>query len=336
MTSLGTILVCLSLAGTPATAPAKGTRFEQGQRLFNQGDFEAALKQLDAAAQEERDPAVLERVHLLRGQAFSARQDFVKAEDAFTLALDANPEASLDPARVDPTVVKLLESVRSRLTATLVVNATPAGASLFLDGKSLGAAPQTVSASIGRHKVEARFGDQEVPAVEVLLKARREVRIEFVQGKPPPPVVVTPQPTVPEEKPVRPMGEVRGVFEVPPKAGAEGAGALELGGGLDTKYFRAGVGLRVFPYFGVVPRVALVVPAIGHLHAFVELQAPIWLTRPSGGLGVGIGAAAGAEYWLVPFLATFLQVGGHYLVVNPMRGDSAALVASAGVRLRVP
>ncbi|MCU0698540.1 MAG: tetratricopeptide repeat protein [Myxococcaceae bacterium] len=336
MTSLGTILVCLSLAGTPATATTKGTRFEQGQRLFNQGDFEAALKQLDAAAQEERDPAVLERLHLLRGQAFSARQDFVKAEDAFSLALDANPEASLDPARVDPTVVKLLESVRARLTGTLVVNATPPGASLFLDGKALGPAPQTVQAAIGRHKVEARFGDQVVPAVEVLLKARREVRVEFVQGTPPPPVVVAPPPTAPEEKPVRAMGEVRGVFEVPPKPGAEAAGALELGGGLDSKYFRGGVALRVFPYFGVVPRIALVVPAIGHLQAFVEVQVPIWLTRPSGGLGVGVGAAAGAEYWLVPFVAVFAQVGGHYLFVNPMRGDSAALVASGGVRLRGP
>jgi hypothetical protein len=330
------IVLCLSLAGTPATAPSKGTRFEQGQRLFNQGDFEGALKQLDGAAQEERDPSVLERLHLLRGQAFSARQDFVKAEDAFTQALDANPEASLDPARVDPTVVKLLESVRARLTGTLVVNATPASATLFLDGKPLGPSPQTLQASIGRHKVEARFGDEATPPVEVLLKARREVRVEFSQGKPPPPVVVTPPTPQPEEKLVRPMGEVRGVFEVSPKAGAEGAGALEVGGGIDTKYVRAGLALRVFPFFGVVPRVAVVVPAIGHLNAFVELQVPIWLTRPSGGVGLGVGASAGAEYWLVPFVAAYAQVGGHYLVINPMRGDSGAFVASGGVRLKVP
>jgi hypothetical protein len=336
VTSLGAILVCLSLAGTPTAAPSKGTRFEQGQRLFNQGDFEAALKQLDGAAQEERDPSVLERIHLLRGQAFSARQDFVKAEDAFGLALDANPEASLDPARVDPTVVKLLESVRARLTGTLVVNATPATATLLLDGKPLGPSPQTLQASIGRHKVEARFGDDATPPVEVLLKARREVRVEFSQGKPPPPVVVTPPLPPPEEKTVRPMGEVRGVFEVPPKPGGEGVGALEVGGGIDTKYVRAGLSLRVFPYFGVVPRVALVVPAIGHLHAFVELQAPLWLTRPSGGVGFGIGAAAGAEYWVVPFLSVFAQAGGHYLFLNPMRGDAGAFVASGGVRLKVP
>jgi hypothetical protein len=333
--SLGALLIAVALA--PAPAPAvKGTRYEQGQKLFNQGDFEAALKQLDLAAQEERDPAVLERLHLLRGQAFSARQDFMKAEDAFGLALEANPEASLDPARVDPTVVKLLESVRTRLAGTLVLNATPSTATLLLDGKPLGPAPQTVQASIGRHKVEARFGDEAVPPVEFVLKARREVRVEFVQGKPPPPVIVTPPPTVPEEKPIRPMGEVRGVFEVPPKPGADTAGAIEIGGGLDTKFVRAGVAVRLFPYFGVVPRIALVVPAVGNLNAFVELQVPIWLTRPSGGIGVGVGGAAGVEYWVVPFIGAFAQVGGHYLILNPMRGDSTAFVASAGVRLRAP
>jgi tetratricopeptide (TPR) repeat protein len=95
--SLGVLVLALALGGAPSTG--KGTRFEQGQKLYNQGDVEAALKLLDAAAQEEKDPAVLETVHLLRGQCFSARQDFVRAEDAFALALESNPDTSLDPAR---------------------------------------------------------------------------------------------------------------------------------------------------------------------------------------------------------------------------------------------
>src|SRR5262249_29388504 len=71
----------------PSLAP--GTKLEQGQRAFNEGQLDAALKLLDAAAAEGGEAATVEKVQLLRGQCLAARADFSKAEEAFAFALDA-------------------------------------------------------------------------------------------------------------------------------------------------------------------------------------------------------------------------------------------------------
>jgi hypothetical protein len=324
------LLVSLALAG-PAASSARGTRLEQGQKAFNQGDFEGCVKQLDLAALEEREASVLEKVHLLRGQCFAARQDFVRAEDAFAAALDANPDTSLDPARVDPTVVKLLEAVRARLTATLIINSTPAGASLFLDGKNFGVAPQTNPAPIGKHRLEARWGDGPMTPVELVLKPKRESRVEFVQGPAPAPVEV---PVKPEPRTIKPFGDLRGVLDVPPTVGSTPTGGIDLGGGFEVGYFRVGLHARLFPYFGVIPRGALVVPVIPKVNVFLELHLP-FLFR-SGGVGLGIGGAAGGEFLALPWLGVFAQIGGQHLFVNPNRADATTFHASGGVRMRLP
>src|SRR4051812_11238020 len=108
------VTLALVSSAPPAAAKPQGTRLEQGQRAFSEGQLDVALKLLDGAAAEGGDAATVEKIQLLRGQCLAARQDFAKAEEAFALALDANPEASLDPGKVDPAVVKLLESMRAR------------------------------------------------------------------------------------------------------------------------------------------------------------------------------------------------------------------------------
>ncbi|MDP3238569.1 MAG: tetratricopeptide repeat protein [Myxococcales bacterium] len=327
--TLGVLVLSLALGASPSAG--KGTRFEQGQKLYNQGDVEAALKLLDAAAQEERDPAVLEKVHLLRGQCFSARQDFVRAEDAFALALESNPDASLDPARVDPTVVKLLDAVRTRLTATLIVNSTPPGASLFLDSKNAGVTPQTLQAPIGRHRVEARWGDGPMTPVELVFKPKKEVRIEFVQGQAPPPQLV---PVQPDQKPLRPYADLRGVIDVPPVVGSTPTGGIDLGGGFEFSSFRVGLYARLFPYLGVIPRGAWVVPVVPKFNVFLEAQLPL-LFR-SGGVGFGLGGAAGGEFLALPWLGLFGALGGQHLFVNTNRADNTTFHANGGLRLRLP
>lgn len=335
VTSLGVLLLSLALAA-PGGSP-KGTRLEQGQRLFNQGDVEGALKQLDLAAQEEREPAALEKVQLLRGQCFSARQDFVRAEDAFAAALEQNPDASLDPARVDPTVVKLLDAVRARLTATLIVNSSPPGASLFLDTKNAGVTPQTLQAPIGRHRLEARWGEGPMTPVELVLKPRKEVRVEFVQGQAPPPVMV---PVTPEEKPVKPVADFRGVLEVPTN-GAISAGAVDLGGGVEFRYFRATLHTRLAPNFGVLLRLAGVLPIVNRLNGFIELHVPLVFRTPGGMcgnlcVGLGLGGGVGAEFLVTPWLGVFGQFGAQHLFINSNRADNTSLVLSAGSRFRLP
>ncbi len=167
------LTIALAFSAAPAKVPAAtGTKLEQGQRAFAEGQLDIAIKVLDASAAEYPDAATVEKVQLLRGQCLAARQDFGKAEEAFALALDANPEASLDPGKVDPSLVKLLESMRSRLSGAIDVRTTPAGAQVFLDGTNIGVTPLTQTTSIGRHKVFAKWPESATEPLDVLVRTK--------------------------------------------------------------------------------------------------------------------------------------------------------------------
>jgi hypothetical protein len=321
-------LLALLLTG-PVTKPGKveGPKLEQGQKLFNQGDFDGALKVLDAAAMEGGDPATMEKVHLLRAQALAARQDFARAEEAFAQALEANPETSLDPTKVDPTVVKLLESVRARLTGSLIVNSTPPGAMLLLDGKEVGAAPQTLATPAGKHKLEVRWGEGPLQATEVQVRPRRELRVEWVQAA----GGGSTGPTVLEPRPLRPFGDLRGVLE--PATTGFVSGGLELGGGIEFSWFRVGLYARLFPYFGLVPRFQLALPVNDLLNVLLEVAVPISFL-PTGP-GVGVGGGGGVELYPLKWLGAYVLVGGRHHIVWTVNSPTA-FTATAGVRPRVP
>lgn len=326
MSAFAVSLVALVLTAPVSKAQrVEGPRLEQGQRLFNQGDFDGALKLLDLAAGEGGDASTLEKVQLLRAQCFAARQDFVRAEEAFALALEANPDATLDPSRVDPTLVKMLESVRARLTGTVVVGSSPVGASLSLDGKSAGLTPQTLSAGVGKHKLEVRWGEGPVQAMDIQVRPRRELRVEWVQA-------ATPQSSegaLLEPRPLRPFGDIRGIVE--PATSGFVSGGLELGGGFELSWFRAGLFARLYPHFGIVPRFQLALPVMRQLNVLLEVGVP--MTFLPGGFGVGLGAGGGAEYYPLAWLGGYVLIGGRH---HFFRNDSTAFTATAGVRLRVP
>jgi hypothetical protein len=325
---LPVVVLSLALFAAPA---AKLSKLEQGTRAFAQGEFEVALKALDAAALEGGEPSVLEKVQLLRAQCFAARQDFSRAEDAFALALEQNPDVALDPARVDPTVVKMLDAVRARLTGTLVLSSSPPGALLFVDGRNAGVTPQTVSVPVGRHKVEARWGEGPLSATEVQLKPRREARVEWVQA---PPKEVPVAPAGPTGRPLRPFGEVRGTLEVSSAANVAPAGGLDLGGGFEFSFFRAALSARLYPYFGVVPRAGFWVPLTEKISVQLELEVPLWFRNNA--VAVGLGGQAGGEYHFLDWLGGFVQIGGQHLFLNPGHNDSTYFTATLGTRLRMP
>lgn len=324
------LALTLTLAAAPAPKPLTDeARLEQGQKLFNQGDFDAALKVLDAAAADGGDPKVMEKVHLLRAQSYAARQDFVRAEEAFTQALEANPDAALDPARVDPTVVKLLESVRARLTGTLVINSTPPGATVLLDGRAAGLAPLTLSPNVGKHRVEARWGDGPKQALEVQVHPRREARVEWVQ-------VAGPETPVKrddlfQERPLRPFGDLRGNFEAY-TSGALGGG-LELGGGVELSWFRLGAFFRLYPQFWVTPRFQFALPVHAEFNVLLEAAVPIAI---GGGFGVGIAGGAGAEWYPLKWFGLYALFGGQHFFVRTMNNSVTAFTLNGGVRLRLP
>lgn len=333
MLSAAVSLVALLLTA-PVTRPARSDapKVEQGQKLFNQGDFDGALKMLDAAAAEGGDAPTLEKVQLLRAQCLAARQDFARAEEAFALALEANPETTLDPTRVDPTVVKILESVRTRLTGSLVIGSTPPGATLLLDGKGAGLAPQTIAVPAGKHRLEARWGEGPLQALEFQVRPRREMRVEWVQGAPP----VGEGSGLLTERPLRPFGDLRGMIE--PATSGFVSGGLELGGGLELSWFRLGLFARLFPNFGVTPRFQLALPVLKlgthSLNVLLEVSLP--MTFLQDGFGLGLGGGGGAEYYPLQWIGGYVLIGGRHHFLWPGRNDDTAFTATAGIRLRVP
>jgi PEGA domain len=274
-------------------------------------------------------------VHLLRGQCFAARQDFSRAEEAFALALEANPDASLDPSRVDPSVVKLLDAMRGRLTGELSLQSTPPGASVSIDGVVAGKAPFTSPVGIGKHKLEARWPDGAVGQADVVVRGKRETRVAFVAVT----VTVTvqaPAPPLPPVEPpsrVRPYGELRTGFEVP-ALNTDWFG-LEVGGGVELPWTRFGLTFRMYPAFGLTPRASLVIPVLKDvLLAQVELQVPM-LFRQNNFI-LGFGAVAGVEWTPLKALGVFAQLGGRQYV----RGESITFytrfVSEVGLRIRLP
>ncbi len=332
MTFSAVALVTAFVLAAPSPT-VKASRVELGVRFFNQGEFDIALKHLDAAVVEGGDPATMEKVHLLRAQVFAARQDFARAEEAFALALESNPEASLDPARVDPTLVKMLDSVRARLTGTLVMGSTPPGATVTLDKKPAGVTPQTMSVPVGKHHLEATWGDGPPAVTDVQIRPKKELHVEWVQGAV---EKIVSTGLEPKERPIRPFGDVRGVLEIPANAMAVPTGGLDLGGGFEISYFRLGLWARLFPFFGVVPRGAFVLPVLNRVNVFLELQVPLWITHPAG-FQIGLGGSAGGEYCPTDWLVVFGQVGGQHLFVRAgQRNDPTSFIASAGAKLRMP
>lgn len=323
-----TLALTLSLAAPAAPKPVTPeARLEQGQKLFNQGDFDGALKLLDAA--EGGDAKVMEKVHLLRAQSYAARQEFVRAEEAFAQALEANPDAALDPARVDPTVVKLLESVRARLKGTVIINSTPPGATVIFDGRAAGLAPLTLTPTVGRHTLEAQWGDGPKQKLELQVHPTREARVEWVQ-------VVGPS-TAPAgsgllvERPLRPFGDLRGIFEASTSSAL--GGGLELGGGIELSWFRLGAYFRLYPEFHVTPRFQFALPVHEEFNVLLEAAVPIAI---GGGFGVGISGAGGAEWYPFKWLGFYALFGGRHYFIRDMNNDRTAFIVNGGVRLRVP
>ncbi|MFL5322537.1 MAG: PEGA domain-containing protein, partial [Myxococcaceae bacterium] len=191
------VLTSLLLLGAgPSKGRAGEQHYAQGQNEFNRGNFQGALKLLDAAATETNDDATLSKIHLLRGQAFAAEQDFDQTEAAFKLALEHDPEASLDPARVDPKLVRILDGLRDRMKGDLNVRAEVPGSKVTIDGRYEGESPVSTTQPIGRHKVEVVSPDgRQTGKSEVVVWPKRVTELalkqEETRDKTPPPAAPT-------------------------------------------------------------------------------------------------------------------------------------------------
>ena len=345
MTQALLLSALLALSAAPKK-PASG-RLASAQAEFNRGDFASALRDLDAAVSETGDEPTLSRIHLLRGQCYGAQRDLVKAEEAFEKALENDPEAKLDPQRVDPSLVSLLEGLRDRMQGDLEVR-TDRPAKVHFDGKPIGPAPVKASVAIGRHKLEAHTGDGKYSASSSVVIAAHKtttVEMELAESR-----------REDDTPPVGPRGggeprdgggEPRGsgsftVYGGRPLADLRlGVNPLDLltvpqaevGFGAEWPYVRASVHLQFLPVFGIVPRGGFWVPVVDQVRAYIELELPIFFPQGTTPLGLGLGGCGGAEFFFIKWLSGFAEIGARNFFLP---GPEVQVIIQAGMRMRLP
>jgi hypothetical protein len=336
-------LLLAALLAFSATPKKPGSaRLAAAQAEFSRGDFAAALRDLDLAAGETGDEQTLGKIHLLRGQCYGAQRDLVKAEQAFEKALENDPEAKLDPTRVDPSLVSLLEGLRDRMQGDLEVR-TDRPAKISFDGKPIGLSPVKATVPIGRHRLEAHTGDGKYVAsssVVIFAKKTTTVDMELAEARreeeAPPPGSGSRDGMAPAAGSSfqiyggRPLADLRlGIdpfqfFQAP---------QLELGFGLEWPYLRASAHLRFLPGFGITPRGGLWVPVIDQLRAYAELELPILFPTGTTDFSLGLGGCGGVELFFVKWLSAFAEIGARNFFLPAGRVE---VTIQGGVRLRLP
>jgi hypothetical protein len=282
------------------------------------------------------------QVHLLRAQCFAALPDTASAEEAFLKALEIDPDAKLDPSRVRPSVVTMLEQQRAQAKGELKVSADQP-AEIFLDDQHVGPAPWTGQVAIGRHLLEGRMADGRMTGkTEAVVRARStsDLALSFRGALLPPP-----PPLSPTEEPKRFGGldllaDVRLAIE-PAPAGSSLAMAGEIGAGVGTRNFVGSLHLgfagqsfaMAVRGTGMLPRLV----SIFGVHGSVDVPFVLLNGSLSPGLGGAVGVDAVVTRWLEPFVEVQYRhffalpgtsTGGSY------SGDSVLI--GAGVRLRLP
>jgi hypothetical protein len=326
-----------------ASARASAARLQVAEQRFNRGEFEAALEVLDAAARETRDERTLGRLHLLRAKCHAALRDTARSQEALASALEHDPEAALDPERVDPALVQQLEDLRGRTRGELRVRVNRPGVRVLVDGRPVGAAPLRTALPIGRHTVEARSADGRQRDVEqVLVRAGRTSEVSLTLAPEPPAAALQPEPAAapvaaalqPAPAPAqperpRPVADVR--LALDPFQYREGPG-IEVGGGLQTQHLRGMLHARLFQDFGLTLRGAAIVPVTERFNGYVSAELPVLFVNDTTALGLG--GAAGAEYAVSQWLGLFGELGARHYFTGAYEANRLTL--QGGARLRLP
>ena len=315
---------------TAASSQPGALKFQAGQSEFKRGDLLGALRVLDAAAAEATDDGLLGQIHLLRAQCLAARHDFTGAQEAFSLALEHDPDARLDPSKVDPALVSMLDGLRNRLRGELVVRADRPGAQVWLDGKLVGEAPIRSSVPIGKHTVQLRSADTAAgESQEVTVRPRQTAEVTARLGEPAAGSRAGAAPDGRREA-ARPFADIRGTLD--PFRSEKNVG-FEVGAGLEYQHFRASVSAVLFADFGIDPRAALSVPLVENFNAYASLEIPVIFASP---IQFGVGGAGGLEYEFSRWFDPFFEVGVRHLFTGQGDDDANRLILQLGIRLKVP
>jgi hypothetical protein len=316
------LLLIASAEPTAGDSPASA-KLQIAQAEFSRGDFQGALNTLDSAATQASDEKLLAKIHLLRGQCFAAAQNFVAADAAFAKALEHDPEASLDAGKVDPTVVSMVESLRTQMRGDLRIQTDPRGATVSIDGRPAGISPLTVPVSIGRHVVEAKSPDGKLSwreEVVVRVKKTTTAKLTLREGG---------KEGRRWSEQSKPTADLRLLLQ--PTAG--NFFGIEIGGGFEHQFLRLTLHASLYPNFGLTPRVALAAPVADRTDIYLSFEIPTIFASPTL---FGLGGSGGVEYKLSRWLGVFVEVGVRHFFTGGITSSPNRLTVQPGLRLRIP
>jgi hypothetical protein len=299
--------------------------------LYRRGDFEQALAALDRVAASAKEPGLKARAHLARGQCFAALQRFDRIDAAFTQALEADPEISLDPSRVQPAIVSMLDAARERLKGELEVKG--AEVEVLLDERPMGSAPLKASAGIGRRRLELRRSAGAVERRDVVVRAHQLTTVDLA---PPPQVAAAPAAPPAGTEGLAGLIELRATVDprdyIGPLRQAPVAPAPELSAGIGGEHWGVTAGGMLGGAWGVVLRATGRLPGLaGPLGVEGCAQGVLLFASPAVG---GLAALVGPTLALGPWAEAFLGIGGGFVAGSPeYRGDY--LLVSLALRARI-
>ncbi|RKH66371.1 PEGA domain-containing protein [Corallococcus llansteffanensis] len=287
-------LMSLLLASAPpGTEPRE---LEAALQALSEADFEAALSRVEAGLRQTRDETHIARLRLVQGEVYAALRQYAQMETAFAQALEADPDAHLDPERVQPTVVTLFESLRGRLQGVLAVDVEPSGAEVHLDGRRLGQAPWQGSVPIGTHTLDVG------PGLTTLQVKVRPGRTEQVR-------VVLPPPAPESASFVSTLAfsaQVRAALGLSPLSGA----GMEAGARLSGTYVFGELNATVGSRFGAAARLGAQAPRlVGPLTFFLSLDG----YALGGPALLGGGLSLGTSLPLSRKFDVFAELSGRWL-----------------------
>lgn len=276
---LGVVLV----VAAPVWAQSPALR--EATRLLADGEFERALKTLDAAVKRSSAPAELAALHVERGKCLLALARRPQARAAFTAALsqDVGVEVGDDAS---PDAVALFSEARAAFPGRVTVT-VEAEASVQVDGRDLGPAPLTVALPHGSHVIDVTAADGRRAQRAVQVQAGRElsVAVPLPPLPPRPPIVEAPvlsPPEAPAPAPVAAAATAGATSRSSSGWVVAGAGvAVAVGGGLCL--WQAGV-----QYDRIADPSA---PALTD-DELRRAAATGRALQPLGWVGLGVGAAA--------------------------------------------
>jgi hypothetical protein len=146
--------------------------FAQGVALYNDGNFNAALAEFDAAYKLKQSPSVLYNIGLTQKSLFH----YNEAIDSLQEYLAKDKKIKADQQKQ---VQQLISEMRA-LLAEVTINVIPDGAAIKLDERAIGQAPmKPYGIAAGNHKIDISAEGYKPQSKDILVTAGQPQTLNF-------------------------------------------------------------------------------------------------------------------------------------------------------------